>query len=230
MSVVLAPPLVPIGDPTVPMVPGSMLVDLAGDNGVATVLTNGIFATSSGDLHVRDGTIRPRDQWGALWDAAAAGIDITTTQANDLRPFQVPDLRGTFPRRAYQEGLGGDGDDEDDVDDALDDLREDLSMRIEEVSEEVSVKAEELMQVIQEQAQLIKSLGNTVRALESQMHNLIQDTGPLIHEWRMEDSSRRSREDRPWDRSRGYDDAMRFLYTHSTPTLRASDVVRMDIL
>lgn len=135
-----------------------------------------------------------RDTFRNLW--GAVGQDGYLASVSETRPFQIPDLHDQFMIRT---GAGSEPEEDldDGVQEALDDLREEITMRVEELgdsAQELTQKLEVVEDLIKTQQVQIRDLQMSFESLKTDYLQLARELSPVLQEWREDDRRRRQRD------------------------------------
>lgn len=135
-----------------------------------------------------------RDTFRNLW--GAVGQDGYLASVGETRPFQIPDLHDQFMIRT---GAGSEPEEDldDGVQEALDDLREEITMRVEELgdsAQELTQKLEVVEDLIKTQQVQIRDLQMSFESLKTDYLQLARELSPVLQEWREDDRRRRQRD------------------------------------
>ena len=128
----------------------------------AHVFTDGVFTDGRTEVFVRGGQV----------------VNLTDS---------VPYFTGS---NRPQSLLEDDVDDENDAEEALSDLREELSMRIEEVDEDLRARVEELETIVQEQRTRISDLASQLSHIREDMRSMMDRLHPILRDREEEDYRR----------------------------------------
>lgn len=125
-----------------------------------------------------------RDTFRNLW--GAVGQDGYLASVGETRPFQIPDLHDQFMIRT-EAGSEPEEDLDDGVQEALDDLREEITLRVEELgdsAQELTQKLEVVEDLIKTQQVQIRDLQMSFESLKTDYLQLARELSPVLQEWR----------------------------------------------